>query len=222
MWMATGNNIVLSGDLSRRCLHVRLQSPDEAPERRGGFRHPNLQAWVLAERQRLVAAALTVLRGYHVAGRPDMRLSSWGAFEGWSGLVRSAVVWAGLPDPGDTREELQSVSDYVGAALPDLVHGLDRMARELGGMFTASDLLAALEREPLAPQRADLRNALVTLCPASGGALPSAKALGKLLAAYRDRVVEGKAIALASDKKSARGLRWMIRTARSSADAAAE
>ena len=30
---------------------------------------------------------------------PDLRLPAWGSLEGWSGLVRSAVVWAGLSDP---------------------------------------------------------------------------------------------------------------------------
>jgi putative DNA primase/helicase len=57
-----------------------------------------------SSRAQLVAAGLTVLRGYSAAGRPDMRLPPWGSFEGWSKLVRGALVWAGEADPGETRE----------------------------------------------------------------------------------------------------------------------
>src|SRR5262249_49604165 len=102
-WYATGNNVQTSDDTARRCCHIRLESPQERPEERQGFRHPNLLAWVGANRAELLAAALTILRSYCAAGRPDQGVPAWGSFEGWSGLVRSAVVWVDQPDPGETR-----------------------------------------------------------------------------------------------------------------------
>ena len=39
-WYATGNNVVLL----RRTLHVLLESPEENPEERTGFNHPDLLA----------------------------------------------------------------------------------------------------------------------------------------------------------------------------------
>src|SRR5262249_8600309 len=81
---ATGNNVLIAGDTSRRTCHLRLESPEERPEERSGFQHPNLLAWVGENRSRLLAAALTVLRGYFAAGCPDQQLPAWGSFEGWS------------------------------------------------------------------------------------------------------------------------------------------
>ena len=44
IWYATGNNVVLGSDTSRRTLHIRLESPEERPEERTGFRHPSPRA----------------------------------------------------------------------------------------------------------------------------------------------------------------------------------
>lgn len=86
-WYATGNNVAVAADTARRVCHVRLETPEENPEGRGDFRHPDLLGWVRENRPRLLSAALTVLRGYVRAGRPDQRLPAWGSFEGWSGLA---------------------------------------------------------------------------------------------------------------------------------------
>ncbi len=60
-WYATGNNIVLAADTARRTLHIRLESPEENPEERSGFRHADLLTWVRAERP----------------GWPSLRSRSW-------------------------------------------------------------------------------------------------------------------------------------------------
>ncbi|HEU4539305.1 MAG TPA: hypothetical protein VFS00_34530, partial [Polyangiaceae bacterium] len=110
VWYATGNNVQLRGDMGRRVVHIRLRSPDEQPERRTGFRHNPLLAWVRQERLRLAACALTVLRAYCAAGRHGAgELSPWGSFDAWSSLVRGALVWAGQPDPGEARDDLVQV-----------------------------------------------------------------------------------------------------------------
>jgi len=103
VWFATGNNVVLAADTARRVLYARIEAMVENPEDRTGFTHENLLAWVRQERHRLASAAITMLRGYVAAGRPNQRLVPWGSFESWSDLVRSAIVWAGLPDPCSTR-----------------------------------------------------------------------------------------------------------------------
>src|SRR5262249_21875370 len=112
-WYATGNNVALGADTARRVCHIRLESPDEHPEERKEFRHPDLVAWAGQNRPELLGAALTILRAQFAAGRPDQGLPAWGSFEGWSGVVRSAVVWVGLPDPGETRLILQAQSDVA-------------------------------------------------------------------------------------------------------------
>ena len=63
-WYATGNNVILAADTARRTLHIRLESPEESPEERSGFRHADLLKWVRAERARLATAAVTILAAY--------------------------------------------------------------------------------------------------------------------------------------------------------------
>jgi len=98
---ATGNNIRLVADMTRRVLQCRLDSKLERPELRRFRRKP--VTTVLADRGRYVAAALTVVRGFIAAGTPRQapRLAS---FERWSDLVRSALLWLDLADPVETMK----------------------------------------------------------------------------------------------------------------------
>jgi hypothetical protein len=108
-WFATGNNVAIAADTARRIGHIRLDSPCERPEEREGFRHPDLLAWVGAHRVELLTAALTILRGYVAAGRPDMKLSAWGSFDGWSRLVRAPCpCQAAAASPRCTLRRLDS------------------------------------------------------------------------------------------------------------------
>lgn len=60
-------------------------------------------------RAKLVVAGLTVLRAYHVAGRPDQGLPVFGRFEEWSDWVRSSLVWLGMANPCITRKRAEEV-----------------------------------------------------------------------------------------------------------------
>lgn len=105
MWMATGNNLAFRGDLAVRALLCRLDAQVERPEERS-FAIADLKAHVARHRPELVTAALTVLRAYHVAGRPDQHLAAWGGFDDWSNLIRAALVWVGEADCGKTRQHV--------------------------------------------------------------------------------------------------------------------
>jgi hypothetical protein len=102
LWTATGNNLVFRGDLSSRALLCRIDSGMERPEERT-FKIPNLEGLLKKNRGHLVAAVLTVLRAYHVAGRPSQHVSPWGGFDDWSTCIREPLLWLGLTDPCKTR-----------------------------------------------------------------------------------------------------------------------
>jgi len=55
-----------------------------------------------------VVAALTILRAYHVAGRPKMPTNPLGSFEIWSRWVRDALIWLGEPDPCKTMDRARA------------------------------------------------------------------------------------------------------------------
>ena len=129
---ANGNNIVIVADLCRRVVRARLDPHMENPELRSFSSEPVVE--VLANRGKYIAAALTVCRAYVVAGRPNKqkRLAS---FEGWSDLVRSALMWLGKADPvasmeasrvedperGTLRELLMEWSKVVGTGYANRV-----------------------------------------------------------------------------------------------------
>lgn len=194
IWSATGNNVQLSGDAARRTLHVRLESPLENPEDRQDFKQKDLLAWVKKERPRLVMAALTVLRAYIVAGRPDMEAKAWGSFESWSKLVANVVRWVELQDPQNTRADLEEHGDSIREALVVLMSGWSRLDPDSNGL-TAKKVIGALYplTRPLDPDGLDdLREAVETLCPCSPGKPPTSSRLGQVLKAQRRRVIGGK------------------------------
>jgi hypothetical protein len=106
-WLATGNNLVISGDLSTRSLVCDLDAKTEHPEEREFS--INLYDYIPEQRAKLVPAALTVLRAYHLAGRPKQKIKVFGRFEGWSNWVRSALVWCGEADPCETRKRIEMI-----------------------------------------------------------------------------------------------------------------
>ena len=83
----------------------------EKPEERSGFKHDPLIPWVMAERPRLTVAALTIVKAYCAAGCPKQRLSTYGSFEPWSDLIRSALVWAGEADCNEGRKDIETTSN---------------------------------------------------------------------------------------------------------------
>lgn len=220
-WYATGNNVALVGDMQRRVLHVRLESPEANPEDRVGFRHENVEAYAREHRGELVTAALTVLRAYVLAGRPRHGLAPWGSFSGWSDLIRGAIVWAGHADPAETRQELRAEADFTAGALRSLIAGWPEVAKRYGGHCTAAMALRELDRDDrdaFGQQRpvmyAALREALAELIQTAPGKLPSTRQLGYTLRAYKGRVVmcaDGALRALSLSKTGENGAVWCVR-----------
>ena len=108
-WWATGNNTEARNDTVRRVLPVRIEVDEERPQERDDFKRAQLKLFALEYRATYLSAALTILRAWHCAGRPAQGLPTWGSFEVWSDLVRSALVWAGCADPFETQRRASAV-----------------------------------------------------------------------------------------------------------------
>ena len=102
---ANGNNLVIEGDMTRRTILARLDAQIERPETRTFDFDP--VAVVLADRGRYIAAALTIVRAYILAGRPG-KLSALQSFLDWSDNVRSALVWLNQADPVESVNEIRA------------------------------------------------------------------------------------------------------------------
>ncbi len=188
---ATGNNLRLLGDMTRRVLLCTLDAREERPERRQFKRNP--VAEVLANRGLYVAAALTVVRAYLVAGRPGPapRLPS---FEGWSDTVRSPLMWMGRPDPLETMEtarkddpDLQA-TEAIFAALKEAVGIGEDKALSAAQIIQLTNASSSSEKGFQKSYPA-LREALL-MVPGQRD-LVDARELGKWLGRHKGRIAKG-------------------------------
>lgn len=211
--LASGNNIVVLRDCVRRALIARMCSSLERPEDRTGFKHYPLLPWVLEHRPRLVAAALTVLRAYVVAGRPH-QLEPLGSFEAWSLLVANAIHFAsGVSILGARPSEDAGDSGETGA-MRSLISNWERLDALSGGHgLSLRDVLVVLyptKREAGPPDGFDeLREALEWFAPPpKPGLPPDAKRLGNQIRRFKGRNVGGSRFLCAPDRKGVQ--RWRV------------
>jgi len=187
--MATGNNLTLGGDVTRRSLVCRLDAREERPDRREFDFNPKI---VAAERRaELVVAGLTVLRAYISAGRPG-RLAPVGSFERWSEWVREALVWCGRGDPDETRTAV--LDDDPRRA--ELVEVLEAWRAAWGdGELTVSEVRVADE----------LRDLLIEV---TGRPTWNGRSIGKWLKRQVDRVAAGLVLRRAGSRGGV--ARWRV------------
>lgn len=112
LWLATGNNIHLGGDMRTRTVLVRLDPNMPRPELRTDFAIPNLDAWIKLESSRavllehlLVLVMDWIAHGAPRASHPMRQFSTWAehvggftAHHGIGGFLGNAAAVAGLDD----------------------------------------------------------------------------------------------------------------------------
>ena len=193
VFFATGNNLAVKGDALRRVVPCRLESVVERPEGRSDFRiKGDLLARVKKDRGLLAAAALTILRGYIAAGRPDQGLKPMD-YPAWSGLIRNAVQWATGSDPCSTpaARAVMVQSDEDTCQLRGLIDGWQALCRELvEEALTCSEALEALEADP----NSHLELRWILLNWSKDAKLPSPRVVGNHLNRFRGRVIAGKTL----------------------------
>lgn len=211
--IATGNNISIAADTARRTIHIRLETNLERPEDRSGFRRADLLGHVRAHRAALYMHAVTIVAAYLRAGCPDVGLRPMGSFEGWSRVIRGAIVWLGYPDPFDTREDLELVADTGKESVAMLLEALALYDPDDRGIVVA-EMLASVYAGGLTPVGHDaavvaLRTAIENLCP-NGGKPPVARQVSAKFKAYRRRVVNGQMLDFDPSKKRSSGHVWHV------------
>ena len=194
----TGNNLQIKGDLGRRIMLAEIAPQCERPDERANFRYPRILEHVAGERAKLVQAALTILRGFHVAGRPRApETKPVGSFEAWDDLVRQAVIWAGDADPIDSRQRLRELGSVDREVLKEL---LSAWLEDIGAEVPVSiaDLVTRANdrpehsfgsRPPFIHER--LRNALLSLNFVRKNNNVDPVSIGYYLRRNKDKIVDG-------------------------------
>ena len=117
LMIATGNHVVIGGDMTfGRTLMTNIIPTVPAAQR--NYLYPRLLNHVLTNRPQLVAALLTILRGYACAA--DKRPPTTFRHTQWGNLVAAAVAWLGLPDPC-LAEHRSKVTDPLREVQQDVV-----------------------------------------------------------------------------------------------------
>jgi hypothetical protein len=185
---ATGNNLEIANDLTRRTLLCTIDAHCERPELRTF--DTDIHETVRANRGRLVAAALTVLRAWHLA-HTAMDLPPFGSFAEWSQRIREPLVWLDRADPCDTMVKVRDNDPRrteLGAVLARWKEVLG-----VGSAYTLQQVINA------GINNTEFHAALVAVAaPNRGGFIVSSERLGRWL-----RKVEGKIV---NDLTLARGV----------------
>ena len=109
VWLATANNLQISGDLSRRLVWVRLDAKCERPEERAAesFKHPELLRWAKENRGSLVWALLVLIQNWVNEGQPLANVAL-GSFDSWAktvgGILQAAGINRFLENAAERRE----------------------------------------------------------------------------------------------------------------------
>jgi hypothetical protein len=97
VWIATGNNIQIGGDIARRALWVRMDAAQARPWTRTGFRHPDLLGWIRRNHTTIIAQLLIMARAWVLAGKPPGS-AKLGGFNEWAEILSGILEFAGVQD----------------------------------------------------------------------------------------------------------------------------
>lgn len=216
MTLFTGNNFTPSGELPRRVLTARLDAGMERPwSRRFDF---DPVATVLANRQALVAAGLTLLAGFVAAGRPEQVPAPLGTFEQWDALIRQCVIWVGNQPDMDIGigDPVQSVIDRAGSdPIAEANAALLALLLEVyeGKTFTARDIAATCENARLEGPNLTEHAPGRKLLDAFGGFIRhkiTSESVGSVLRFRKDNNVEGMRLETTPFRENGSAV-WQVR-----------
>ncbi len=193
--VATGNNLIIRGDLVRRSLVCRLDALTEQPELREIPQ--NLIAETVEHRRELVAAAHTIVRAYLCAGSPGIKITPFGSFESWNRTVRAALVWLGMPDPVTSQQRLRDGDPEREAVMAFFEAWHATFVDEAA---TVQQAISATETHP------DLKDALATIGMRNGAL--NAGAIGAWMRSHLDTRCGGFVLRHGPGKKTPR--RWRV------------
>ena len=200
---ANGNNLIVADDIVRRAITCEMDAKCELPEERPF--DIDIKAHAHANRGAIVAAALTILRAWHLAhaAGTNVDVFPFGSFEEWSHRIRKPLVWLGETDPVKTIEKARSNDPNRGKHLAVVVqwnkHLGDLSAFTLG-QITERAMTAAYppqpqdrESEPQTPDP-DFLAALLAVAASKDGKGVSPERLGRWLRSVEGRFRDAKVL----------------------------
>lgn len=210
LWVVTGNNVMIGGDMDRRVLWSNIDADMEKPEMRpsDAFAIPNLEAWVDVNRGSLLAAMLTMVRSWVVGGRRVKQATTSDSFglltQTLQGILDYAGIEGNIGDEGAAPEmpdpEAEEWSTF-----------LQEARRVMGdGWWSARELIDKFQQggDDFGPDEDALPGDLADkLRHQSAGVV---KSLGKMLAKHRNQLSDGRKVTSRGGGRNA--MQWRVVT----------
>jgi hypothetical protein len=115
LWVVTGNNVSLGGDLPRRALWVTIDPKMSRPWERTDLKEPDLAGFVTEHRGEILAALLTLTRAWVVAGQPKVEGIRSDSYGYWASHIAGILKFASIPgcflDPSTDRTPVGADDD---------------------------------------------------------------------------------------------------------------
>lgn len=205
VWIATGNNLRVAGDMPRRSYCVRLDAQAERPWERSGFRIPDLEAHVSENRGQLLTAALTIVRGWFAAQCPRVKMRPFGSFDEWAGVVGSVMGYAGIDGFLENLDQTRLVQDEDNQQWGVVFEAWwNRFGQTV---VTVSELFGAFFAEGADP--IDIPEILMVQKDRGEGSLR--RSLGKQFSRLSGRVFNGRKLCVAGGDTHRKVRAWALR-----------
>lgn len=199
LWMATGNNVKIGGDLARRTYDVTIDPKTPDPYMRTAFTIRDLEGWMEQHRGAYLAALLTVARAWSVAGAKTIDVRS-DSYARWDGVMRGLLTFAQLGSEfGQDRESASAGVSEDDADWADFLAEVHRVFR--AESFQAKDVIARVGNAPNDVQPETLPGDLAEKYSrvAHGSTAGVAKSLGRWFSNREGRYANGYTVKAVMD-----------------------
>lgn len=197
LFLSSGNNVEPVRDMTRRVITIRLDPQCETPATREFKKNPVKE--VTENRNKYIGFALTIIRAWIIAGRPEVDVKPINSFDEWSELCRQPLLWLGLKDPAQCVFET-------------MAHDPDR--EQLGGFLSAWFAIygtkSATTKDVVNDSvcNSDLRELIVEIAAERDGTI-NKKKLGWWIKRHSGRVVNGLRFTV-DDSVNTNAAHWKI------------
>jgi hypothetical protein len=199
LWLATGNNLRVGGDMASRSVWVRLDPDCPHPEARTGFAIENLDTWILdpVNRATVLRHLLVLILDWTAAGAPSATgLPAMRQFTRWAQMVGGFLAHHGVTGFLDNAEAGRELDESAAEWRTFLLHWRTIFADR---PVSAKELRASAEPEFGSDPWAG------TFPTTAGGKLLTVKSIGRLLTGQLDRWREN--VVLRSEHDAHDGMR---------------
>ena len=147
MVIANGNNMQLGGDIPRRTYRIRMDAGVSNPWMRTGFTFSPLLKYARADRGKIIAALLTLVRAWYVAGQPTPQkaMPALAEFSAWAEIIGGVLAYAGVDGFLDNLTQLYDETDVEG---PQWTGFLEMWLLKLDKKdYTTAEIIEAIKKE---------------------------------------------------------------------------